>query len=78
MPRTRATKEDTMGAKTEALAKQFESKAQDAAAVFEKLSDEDWKKVTDAEKWSVGVVAHHLASSHEPIAGLMNTIAGGG
>jgi len=66
-----------MGARSEAFAKQFEAKAQEAAAVLEKLSDADWKKVTDAEKWSVGVTAHHVAGSHEPIAGIIKTIASG-
>ena len=45
-----------MGAKGEALAKQFEGKVQEATAVVEKLSDADWKKTTSAEKWTVGVV----------------------
>ena len=67
-----------MGTKAEALAKQFEAKAQEAAAVLEKVSDADWKKVTEAEKWSVGVTAHHVAGSHEPIAGMIQTIATGG
>ena len=67
-----------MGTKAEALAKQFETKAQEAAAVLEKVSDADWKKVTEAEKWSVGVTAHHVAGSHEPIAGMIQTIATGG
>ena len=66
-----------MGAKSEALAKQFEAKAQEATAVLEKLSDADWKKVTAAEKWSVGVTAHHVAGAHEPIAGIVKTIASG-
>ena len=66
-----------MGAKGEALAKQFETKAQEATAVLEKLTDADWKKVTDAEKWSVGVTAHHVAGSHEPIAGIVKTVAAG-
>jgi hypothetical protein len=66
-----------MGAKAEALAKQFEAKAQEATAVLEKLSDSDWKKVTDAEKWSVGITAHHVAGSHEPIANIIKTVAGG-
>ncbi len=56
-----------MGAKGEALAKQFELKAQEAAGVLEKLSDSEWKKVTEAEKWSVGVTAHHLAGSYERV-----------
>jgi hypothetical protein len=66
-----------MGAKSEALAKQFEAKAQEAAAVLEKLSDADWKKVTEAEKWTVGVTAHHLASVLEPIAGMITAIVSG-
>ena len=66
-----------MGAKTEALAKQFEAKADEATKVLEKLTDADWKKVTEAEKWSVGVTAHHVAGSHEPIANILKTVATG-
>src|SRR5687767_7386730 len=66
-----------MGAKAEALAKQFETKAAEATAVLEKLSDADWKKVTEGEKWSVGVTAHHVASSHDGIANLLKTVAAG-
>jgi len=65
-------------AKGEALAKQFEAKAQEATTVLEKLTDADWKKVTTDEKWSVGVTAHHVAGSHEAIAGMIKTIASGG
>ena len=66
-----------MGDKGEALAKQFEAKAQEATGVIEKLSDVDWKKVTTAEKWSVGVTAHHVAGAHETIAGIIKTVAAG-
>jgi len=66
-----------MGARSEALAKAFESKAAELTATIEKLSDADWKKVTAAEKWPVGVTAHHVAGSHEPIAGLVKTVASG-
>ena len=66
-----------MGAKGEALAKQFEAKAQEATAVMEKLSDADWKKVTAAEKWSVAVTAHHVAMAHEGIAGIIKTVGSG-
>ena len=66
-----------MRAKTDALARQFEGKARDALATLEKLSDADWKKVTDAEKWTVGVTAHHVAGSHEWIAGIIKTVAAG-
>ena len=66
-----------MGAKAEALAKQFEAKAQEATTVLEKLSEADWKKVTGGEKWTIGVTAHHFASSHEAIADIIKTVASG-
>jgi hypothetical protein len=66
-----------MGARSEALAKQFEAKVQEAMAVFEKLSAADWKKVTEAEKWTVGVTAHHLASALDPVAGMVTAIVSG-
>ena len=66
-----------MAAKGEALAKQFEVKAQEATTVLERLSDTDWKKTTSAEKWTVGVVAHHMAGAHEAIAGIVKTVASG-
>jgi uncharacterized damage-inducible protein DinB len=66
-----------MGAKAEALAKQFETKAQEATAVLKKLSDADWKKTTGSEHWTVGVTAHHVAASHEGITRIITTIASG-
>lgn len=66
-----------MGAKSEVLAKQFEAKAQEAASVLEKLTDADWKKVTEAEKWTVGVTAHHLARAFEAVAGIITGIVSG-
>ena len=67
-----------MGAKTEALAKQLEGKAQDAVATLQKLGDADWKKVTAAERWTVGVTAHHLAGGLEAVAGIVTGIVAGG
>ena len=64
-----------MASRAEDLAKQFEAKANEATAVLERLSDADWKKVTTAEKWPVGVTAHHIAVSHELIAGIIKTLA---
>ena len=64
-----------MGAKSEALAKKFEAKAQEATGVLNHLSDADWKKTATAEKWTVGVVANHFAGSHETIAGIVQAIA---
>ena len=66
-----------MGAKAEALAKQYEAKVQEATATLEKLSDADWKKTTGGEKWTVAVVAHHVASSHEGIANIIKAVSSG-
>ena len=63
-----------MGAKSEELAKQFEAKSRDALATLEKLSEADWKKVTEAEKWPVGVTAHHLASVLEAVSGMIKAV----
>jgi hypothetical protein len=60
-----------MRAKTEALATQIEGKAREAIATIQKLGDADWKKVTAAEKWTVGVTAHHLAGGLEAVAGIV-------
>jgi DinB superfamily len=66
-----------MAARAETLAKQFEAKAEEATRVFEHLSDVDWKKTTSAEKWPVGVVAHHIAGAHELITTAITTVASG-
>jgi len=66
-----------MGTKSEALARQFESKIQDATATLRALGDADWAKVTEAEQWPVGVTAHHYASILEPVARLVAALAAG-
>lgn len=66
-----------MGTKSEALAKQVEAKGREAAAMLEKLTEADWKKVTEAEKWTVGVTAHHLAGGLEAVAGIIRGIVAG-
>jgi len=63
--------------KSEALARQFEAKAEEALATLQRLGEADWKKVTQAEKWSVGVTAHHIAGVLEAIAGMVETVASG-
>jgi len=66
-----------MAGRGEVLAKQYEAKVQEATTVFEKLSDADWKKVTTAEKWPVGVTAHHIASSHAGLSGVLKMLGDG-
>src|SRR5499426_2778732 len=66
-----------MGAKGEAFAKEFEAKVEDALTLLSRLSDADWRKTTAGENWTVGVTAHHLAGSYEPIMGIIQAITGG-
>jgi uncharacterized protein (TIGR03083 family) len=66
-----------MGAKTGALAAQIDDKAREAVATLEKLGDADWKKVTAAEKWTVGATAHHLAGGLEAVAGIVSGLVAG-
>jgi uncharacterized protein (TIGR03083 family) len=66
-----------MGAKTAELARQLDGKARDAIATLEKLGDADWKKVTTAERWTVGVTAHHLAGGLEAVSGIVTGLVSG-
>ena len=66
-----------MGANGEALARQFEAKAQEAAHILERISAADWQKVTEAEKWTVGVTAHHLATAYERVPDVATGLAAG-
>src|SRR5215475_1121107 len=67
----------SMGAKTQALANQFDTKAREAVATLEKISDGDWKKVTGGEKWTVGATAHHLAGGLGAVAGIVTGLVSG-
>src|SRR2546427_11729999 len=64
-----------MGARAEALAKQFEEASKAVADIVARLSDAEWKKMTSGEKWTVGVVAHHVALGHAGIANIVMSVA---
>src|SRR5215467_9165709 len=66
-----------MGTGSEALAERFESTVRDAVMTVRTLSDADWEKVTEAEQWPVGVVAHHYATVLVPVAELVVALAAG-
>jgi len=66
-----------MGARAEALAKRFEDSSHALTDALTRLGDAEWKKTTSAEKWSVGVVAHHVAQGHASIGNLVRLIATG-
>lgn len=66
-----------MGARAEQLARTFDGACREFTTVVEGLSDADWKKVTLAEKWPVGCVAHHVAGGHSRISGFLHMVATG-
>src|SRR5256885_17156729 len=66
-----------MGGRAEALAKQFEEASKAVADIVARLSDAEWKKMTSGEKWTVGVVAHHVAMGHAGIANIVKSVASG-
>jgi hypothetical protein len=66
-----------MGAKSEALAQQLETKIRDAVATLERLGALDWKRTTGAEQWSVGVTAHHIAGALEPVSHMVEAVVAG-
>ncbi|OLB05717.1 MAG: hypothetical protein DMD98_11845 [Candidatus Rokuibacteriota bacterium] len=66
-----------MGARADALAKRFEEATKAVTDILTRLSDADWKKLTGGEKWSVGVVAHHVAMGHAGISNLVKSVASG-
>ncbi|MGH2586923.1 MAG: DinB family protein [Dehalococcoidia bacterium] len=66
-----------MGERTETLAKQFEATNEAVIAAVEQCSGDQWSAVCAGEAWPVGVTAHHVGSSHQPVAGLAQAIANG-
>ena len=66
-----------MSERAQNLAHQLEQANQALIATIEGLSDAQWKATTPGDGRSVGVVAHHVASSHKAVAGLVGAIAHG-
>jgi hypothetical protein len=60
------------------LASKLESANAAVIDAVESSSEEDWKRLTPSEGWSVGVTARHIAISHLPIMGLVELVATGG
>jgi uncharacterized damage-inducible protein DinB len=66
-----------MGQRSQALAEQFEQANRQMVATVERCTDAQWKSKMSGEERSVGVVAHHVAQSHEGIASIVKLIATG-
>ncbi len=54
-----------MSERAERLAAQFEEINQDLIAFTGHCSGEQWRLITRAEQWQVGVVVRHVARSFE-------------
>jgi hypothetical protein len=66
-----------MSERARSLAQQLEQANHELAATIEGLSDAQWRAKTPDDGRSVGVVAHHVATSHKTVAGLVSAIAHG-
>src|SRR5262249_14063619 len=60
-----------MGNRAQALADEFERANRELTATIEQCTLVQWRTTTLDESWPVGVVAHHVAQSHEDILGFI-------
>lgn len=51
----------------QALAARFAAFNQQLITFVAECSPADWRKVTQAEKWTIGVTAHHIGATHYPL-----------
>ena len=61
----------------ETLANQLDAKVEAAVILLRSLGEADWSKVTEAEKWTVAVTAHHYAGALEPVSHLIEALVAG-
>lgn len=66
-----------MGDKANALKNSFDALNNNVIAFVENCSAQDWKKVCPDEKWTVGVVAHHVAEGHYSLLAFLKMIVSG-
>ena len=66
-----------MGERARDLVDRFAQASQEIIRTVEQCSDAQWRETTSGERWSVGVVTHHVAEAHKAIAGLIQTAASG-
>ena len=69
--------EDPNGSEERGPRERVRAKVREAVATLGRLSDADWKKVTEGEKWSVGVTAHRMAGVLESISHMVKTLLAG-
>src|SRR5215212_7925928 len=64
-----------MGQRANDLADRFERANNDVIVTVEGCSEEQWQRTCNAEGWSVGVTAHHLATAYPAVAGFARLLA---
>ena len=66
-----------MSQKAENLAERLRALTADVIGFVEGCSDENWRKVSAAEEWTVGVTARHIGAGHFDAVGLAKMIING-
>jgi uncharacterized damage-inducible protein DinB len=66
-----------MSERAEDLAMRFEQVNDNLVAAVEAASDAEWRHVTPAEGWSVGVTARHVAVAHLGVTSIVKAIVDG-
>jgi uncharacterized damage-inducible protein DinB len=66
-----------MSQRATSLADRFEQANEAVIAAVERCSDTDWATTCDGEHWSVGVTAHHVATSYAGFQGIIQGLASG-
>jgi hypothetical protein len=68
---------ETMTARTEELARQFEDSSDTFVNAVESVDEQDWNNLCPAENWTVGLTAHHVAYSYPILVDVMRDLAAG-
>ncbi len=66
-----------MSQRAQALVQHFNAANAEMIRYIEGCSESDLDRITAGEGWRVRVTAHHLAASHEPVAGLAQLVGSG-
>jgi hypothetical protein len=66
-----------MSQRANALKEKIQAFNKEFISFMESCSDEDWKKMCDWEKWSVGVTAHHVGALHYGTIDMARSIVNG-
>lgn len=66
-----------MSQRAKTISERIKSFADEVITFVESLTDNDWTKVSDWEKWSVGVTARHVGAGHFAISKMAAMIVKG-